>query len=90
MYIHYQDFIYILEFRTSQALGNKFNVFIDGKPIQVIVYAFNFARLMVHTLFSKPAPRRELKSPDFATTKDYQSLVTAVCVSLRLKVHQNQ
>jgi hypothetical protein len=22
-------------FRTSQALGNKFNVFIDGKPVSV-------------------------------------------------------
>ena len=24
-----------LEFRTSQPLGNKFNVYIDGKPVEV-------------------------------------------------------
>jgi len=34
-YLRPKTLLISLEFRTSQALGNKFNVFIDGKPIQV-------------------------------------------------------
>jgi len=44
---------------------------------------------MDHTQFSKHAQKPELKSLDSATTRDFQSPVTAACVSSKLKARQN-
>ena len=62
--------------------SNKFNVFIDGKPVQVseslslIVF-----RLMDHTQFSKHAKKLESRYPDSVTTSAFLLLATAVCAS---------
>jgi hypothetical protein len=60
--------------------SNKFNVFIDGKPVQVseslslIVF-----RLMDHTQFSKHVQKLESKSLVSVTMNAYLLLATAAC-----------
>lgn len=83
-------------FRASQNMNKLFNVYIDDKPVQVstnadVIKYINFAvcRSMLHTPSSRLASRLESRSQDSATMKDFQSLVTAECASLRSKEPQN-
>ncbi len=92
--------IFFVDFRTSQALGNQFQVYIDGKPVTVsltpkktILPCSHFVsaarRSTELTLFIKRAKKPVLRFQDSATTSVCPWLAIVACASSRSKAFPN-
>lgn len=93
--------IFFVDFRTSQALGNQFQVYIDGKPVTVSLtpknavnlpcsHSFSVARRSTElTLFIKRAKKPVLRFRDSATTSVCPWLAIVACASSRSKAFPN-